>query len=507
MAALYTPGEDPSRVYYGSDTHAAPLLIGAAFALIHIRRAGVRPGRRRTSTVAPTVALADVLALLGAGVLAYYMFEVGYLRSGLYRGGYLVVGLATVLVIHGVMSSATVTARALGTPVLRWIGVRSYGIYLWHWPIIQLTRPELHPPVSGFALDVFRVGLSVGAAAISYRYLEHPIRTQGLAAFLRGGRQRLSGARPLVAVGIAFAIVIAGAVQLSRAPSGSAAGIQYDSHAAPTISISLPPPAPSPSKPSPSASASAPVPTPSASATPAAPKPAPPPAMPPFAAPVRVGFFGDSQGMTLLLNKPAGLEQYLTLTDDTIEGCGFLGGTTSSVSGQSRNLSSDCGGWPPTWAANVARDKPQIAVIEIGAWDVFDLDVNGTKMPFGSPAWDQYYNSQLNLAIKTLTGAGAQVALLSVPCYQPISAGGLQALPERGDRNRTAHLNTLLTAAAHANPQRVFMVASPTQFCSDPNVVGNTAYRWDGTHFYKPGAALEFQVITPELLKIPQPPR
>jgi len=208
----------------------------------------------------------------------------------------------------------------------------------------------------------------------------------------------------------------------------------------------------------------------------------------------------------LVINKPAGLGPYLKLTDGTIEGCGILGGTTSSVSGQSRNLSADCGGWQQKWAANAARDRPQIAVVEIGAWEVFDLKLNGAELPFGSPAWDTYFDQQLTSGIRVLTAVGAQVALLSVPCYQPISAGGLRALPERGDTARTSHINTRLQTAAEADPQHVFLIASPHQFCDDPTVVGNTAYRWDGTHFYIPGAALEFKVITPELLAIPQPP-
>ena len=80
-------------------------------------------------------------------------------------------------------------------------------------------------------------------------------------------------------------------------------------------------------------------------------------------------------------------------------------------------------------------------------------------------------------------------------------------MPERGDDTRTRHLNTLLAAAAKQEPQRVFMIRPPAQFCTDPKIASNTAYRWDGTHYYIPGAALMFKVITPQLLKIPQPPR
>jgi peptidoglycan/LPS O-acetylase OafA/YrhL len=489
MAALYSPFHDPSRVYYGSDTHATPILIGAVLALA---RATSAPRGRRVRRPTATWPL-DLLALGAAIVLTYYLVHVGYVDSALYRGGYVIVGLATVMIIQAALRADTVCARLLGRPLLRWIGLRSYAIYLWHWPIIQLTRPELHPPVSGLVLDAFRIALSVGAAAISYRFVEHPIRTRGFLAVVRGARPALAPIRSLLAVAAIGAVLVAGSVQLAHAPSTRNAGIEFDHAAAPTITISHA---------AHTAEVSS---TPPAAGSTSAPAPPPPP--PPFGPPVKVGFFGDSQGMTLLINKPAGLEGSLILTDDTIEGCGILGGRTSSVSGQSRNLDADCGGWQQTWTAHAARDKPQIAVVEIGAWEVFDLKVNGVALAFGSPAWDQYFSSQLASGINVLTAAGAQVALLSIPCYQPITAGGLQALPERGDRSRTDHLNALLGAAAAANPKRVFMVTSPSQFCDDPKVAGNTAYRWDGTHFYKAGAALEFQVITPQLLAIPQPPR
>jgi hypothetical protein len=210
--------------------------------------------------------------------------------------------------------------------------------------------------------------------------------------------------------------------------------------------------------------------------------------------------------MTLLINKPNGLDKALTTSNSTVEGCGVLLGTIHSRTGYSRDLSADCGSWPDQWTKNAAVHNPQIAVVEIGAWDVFDDTVNGHDLTFGSPDWDGYFSRQLAAGIKILTRSGAQVALMGVPCYRPIAAGGLPLLPERGDDSRTRHLNTLLAAAAARSPQRVFMIHPPAAFCNDRRIANDTAYRWDGTHYYKPGAALVFQVITPQLLAIPQAP-
>ena len=148
-------------------------------------------------------------------------------------------------------------------------------------------------------------------------------------------------------------------------------------------------------------------------------------------------------------------------------------------------------------------DRPQIAVVELGAWDVFDNTIDGVTLRFSTPASDAYFTRQLDKGVDLLVAAGAQVALMGVPCYRPIAAGGLPKLPERGDDRRTRHVTALLKAEARTHPERVFMIYPPRQFCTDPSVATNTAYRWDGVHYYRPGAALTFQVITPQLLEIP----
>jgi hypothetical protein len=181
-------------------------------------------------------------------------------------------------------------------------------------------------------------------------------------------------------------------------------------------------------------------------------------------------------------------------------------GVIHSRVGYTRDLGADCGNWQSLWRDKADATHPQIAVIEIGAWDVFDETVNGKNLAFGSPGWDAYFTKTLHKGIHLLLDQGAQVALMGVPCYRPIAAGGLPLLPERGDDTRTRHVNTLLRAALSIDPQRVFMIHPPSAFCDNPKIASDVNYRWDGTHYYKPGSALVFQVITPQLLAIPQPP-
>ena len=137
------------------------------------------------------------------------------------------------------------------------------------------------------------------------------------------------------------------------------------------------------------------------------------------------------------------------------------------------------------------------------AWDVFDVRRNGARVVFGSPEDDRYLTTQLQRGIAAVTATGSKVALLEVPCYRNVDGGGLVALPERSDDQRTSHLNTLLRAAAAADPQHVVFVSGPKQWCSDPSIATDLGYRWDGVHYYRPGAKLVFDTITPALLQIP----
>jgi peptidoglycan/LPS O-acetylase OafA/YrhL len=190
MALLYRPEMDPSRLYFGTDTRATGLLVGAALALVWAPwRAALAPRfqsvqrrsrlRRRWGWTAPR--LLDVAGLVALGGLTLLCLRLGEFQPSLYRGGLATVALFTAVVI---MASAHPYSRLgsglLGCWPLRWIGVRSYGIYLWHWPIFMVTRPGLDVPLDGWPLLALRFGLTLVLADLSYRYVETPVRKGAL---------------------------------------------------------------------------------------------------------------------------------------------------------------------------------------------------------------------------------------------------------------------------------------------------------------------------------------
>ncbi len=167
--------------------------------------------------------------------------------------------------------------------------------------------------------------------------------------------------------------------------------------------------------------------------------------------PARVVIVGDSQAHSLAINLPSGIDSAFTISDGSVEGCSVYedGKVRSARNGFSRSFA-DCGGWADKWGKAASKNEAQIALVVLGAWDVFDVEVDGQMIPFNTPAADQRFTENLGFGVAALRAAGAKVALLEVPCMRPtdVKGAGVPALPERGDDARVAHLNQLLRQVA-----------------------------------------------------------
>jgi peptidoglycan/LPS O-acetylase OafA/YrhL len=210
MAVLYHPYTDPSRVYYGTDTRVSTLLLGAALAFVWA------PWRLSRQTGRNAAVLLDAAAVASGAVLVWMFLNVFEFDPGLYRGGFLVAAIASaVLIAATVHPAARLAPWLLGFRVFRWIGVRSYGIYLWHWPVYMVTRPHSDVPITGLPLLALRLAITFVIAAASYRWIEEPIRHGAIErrwAVYRGAngeaRRRLAAGFTMVGVAIAVAVAV-----------------------------------------------------------------------------------------------------------------------------------------------------------------------------------------------------------------------------------------------------------------------------------------------------------
>jgi len=196
---------DASRVYFGTDTHAMTLLVGAVLATVWTPR---RISTELTERGRQATTLVGFSAL--AGLIAIFWF-VGPQSPALYRGGFLVVALVSTAVVASSAVTGTAFSRLLARQPLRWIGERSYGIYLWHWPIFMVLRPGIDIDAAEWQVQVLRFALTLGAAELSYRFVEMPIRRGALGRAWASWRARGNAGLGLraAAAGIATLAVVA----------------------------------------------------------------------------------------------------------------------------------------------------------------------------------------------------------------------------------------------------------------------------------------------------------
>ncbi|HEY2553470.1 MAG TPA: acyltransferase family protein [Streptosporangiaceae bacterium] len=250
MTVLYRPGFDPTRVYEGTDTRAFGLLIGAALAMAWpVRRAAEPPRRVRHAL--------DVTGIAGLIVIFIMFWKVGQYSPFAYRGGLILLSVATAAVVAIAACPSSVVGMALAWRPLRWIGVRSYGIYLWHFPVIVLTSPANGR--EDLPRAVLQVAAAIGLAALSWRFVEEPIRQGALSrlfARLRssGWRARPAGLGGVAAVvgGTGVLVVacggLAGAFPASGTPSRTSALASGSGLSQSSQSVNVAPPAPATSQ-------------------------------------------------------------------------------------------------------------------------------------------------------------------------------------------------------------------------------------------------------------------
>lgn len=178
MIVLFDPQQDASRVYYGTDTRAFSLLFGALLAILWEYR---MVPRRLSASVNM------VLGSVSFAVLLVMTIAINGSSNFWYRGGQFFGTILTVLMVYAVSGRKTCLSRFLSNPVLKWIGDRSYSIYLWHYPIILLISKGIK---ASWWITLIEIVLSVVLAELSYRFIETPIRHGIIGEYLNILRSR-----------------------------------------------------------------------------------------------------------------------------------------------------------------------------------------------------------------------------------------------------------------------------------------------------------------------------
>jgi peptidoglycan/LPS O-acetylase OafA/YrhL len=449
-----------TRVYYGTDTRAQALLIGAALAVVFVAK-GQAVGRAVRGALLWT-------ALAGAGVTAWLWVTAGDSATWLYQGGCFLAAIAVAAVIAGVIQRRRgVLGEALSLPPVRWIGRISYGLYLWHWPLFVVLTQE-RTGLSGFPLLALRFAATFAIATLSYYAVEMPVRNGAL----KGWRSFVVVPTAVGALAGAILLVTSGAKPVIAAGDTDRAALA-DVHAANR------------------AAARALAESRAAAA----------------AAPVRVLVVGDSVGLTVGLGlQEVGAADDLITVNQAKMGCGIIHGGDVFVLGREEPIRDDCADWGLRWAADRDQVDPGVALVVLGAWDAYDRRVDGTVVPFGTPQSDDLLLRDLQNAVDALARKGTKVVFTTVPYFED------QYVVNRPDEFKSAfdpprvdHLNDLIRSVARANPTKVSVVDLNRHLSSDGQfhpTVGGQVLQDDGVHFGVEGRKIVAAWLAPQLRAI-----
>ncbi len=477
------------------------------------RPGGASPWRRPGGASRSWLDVAGVAAVGGVVASSLLLSSTSW---WLYRGGLSLVSvLSAVAIAAAVAPGCRLMRRVFGNRLVAGLGRRSYGLYLWHWPVFV-------GPLGGrstWVRLVVGVPVTLVLSELCLRAVENPVRHGVIGAWVRRGRW-VPVLGSVVAVGVVAAAlftvtprdVMAGdngidpgdAIVLDD-PAGEPADELADELTDELNGSGADPDDPSVGDPvvgdpvvsDPGAG-------PAATRAPTAPATA---AGPPTSAPRlprRVVVVGDSTAGAFAKLAPRKSADTFTFFDGSLSGCSVIdNGKAFSTVRFGRDFAA-CEGWQLSWGAAARLSAAEVALVIVGAWDVFSLRRSDGTLWFGTPAWDAHWVSQLRAGVEQLKKHGAQVALLQVPCYRPHFTGGPGTfeLPERGTDSRTQHVDALLRLVADTDPE-VFHLRGPREWCGDERVSTDLRYRYDGVHSTGRGAGLIYSAIAAQLLRIP----
>ncbi len=477
--ALLADPVDPSRAYFGTDTRLYGPLVGALAALVRplgdtvVSGTGAIGRQRWSRPVVPV----GLVVVLGAFVVADDDSVVYY------RGGGLVLAVVVAVLVVGLVAGAPGSSLLAARPLVA-LGLVSYGLYLWHWPVlVALRRRDPRPDDTAVVLAV---AVSLAAALVSYLVVERPLRGGRPGIWLAGGRWRRVAPAALVP---SLAVVVFSFAVLPAAPGEGTTVEQVVA----SLEVESMPAADGPgadSRPS----------VPGENRTPAA-------------APVVVALVGDSSAWTLG-GGPVGFSldhgPYVSPFDDDRvrlldlgrKGWSLTPGDLVLPSGP-RPRSPQAELYETEWRQVVARARPDLVVLLVGWPEIFDHRVDGETVEVGGDRHRRVFVAALDrLAGDLLTAAGpsATFVVLTTPIFPADRQDGEMATFLAGARPRVDVVNALLADLAARQP-RVEVIDLGSWLCPDAcrRSAGGAAARPDGVHFSPEGARMVADWLTPRL--------
>ena len=442
MSDLFGSGASSTRLYFGTDTHAQSLMVGAALAcaltLIQRRRGLV--GMAPLASSRPVRALLTLVGLAGASGTLLLTSRMSGASPAAFQGGFLLSAIsAAALIIGAVCVAGGPIAWVLSLRPVVWVGTVSYGAYLWHFPVsIEL---DTKTGVRGFALLALRTVFTFALAGLSYYFIERPVMR---GTFWRSIRSTVPA---VAAVGLTVAVVmtLGTSVAVAGLPSTPGAENRLGSTKG--------------------------------------------------TEPVLV--VGDSLALTLgfgLVSWSVDSHDGLRILDEGLAGCGVAEGRYYIAAGARVAVDSWCntatpasGQWPAIFAGNLARYHPKTVIFLAGRWEVFDwLGADGQLTNIEDPDFADYIRRQIQLVVTLATNAGSHVVLLTAPYFQSGEQPDGQPLPEDQPR-RVDIYNRLVAEVAASNAHSTELVdlhalVSPGgHFASSTD--GVTIRAPDGVHF------------------------
>jgi peptidoglycan/LPS O-acetylase OafA/YrhL len=447
MARLYDEA-DPSRAYYGTEARAHTILVGCLLALLFAMRPEIRGTTRRWLSAAGLAAFAACVVMWSRATPGPRMFY----------GGDLVFAVLAAVVIAAAVQPSGPLRSFLGARPFRAVGLVSYGLYLWHWPVIVFATPE-RTGVSGFPLDLLRIAITVAAALASYTLLERPIRRGAL-------RPRLARIALPLSIVLVLGIVLA-STATSQSTVDPIARVNHEpgvcgnaldrerAEAGAELADLGPLPGEAPGQ------------------------------------GMKVVVIGDSIACALL----TGLETVAdaeggTAANAAILGCGVISGTVASGSMLPRAFTTHCPELSRRRQQRALAETDPDAIVWWSDWETADLDDDGRSVEVGTPDGDAVLRERMETAFRRLHRPGVPIVILTVPPLLPSPAFPVRVESEDAKHHR---LNELYLEFASRHPGDVVVVDLAGRLCpSDPcpdRVDGFEPRPYDGLHLTPKAAA------------------